>query len=143
MRFKTVLQSMCVVAFTLAGTTLAEAPAAKKPAFTLKGDPVKGEAKFKQMCAACHGEKGDGQGSAAAALNPKPASFTDPKRAAEITDEYVVGMIREGGQANGRSPLMVPWKDAMSEADLLDVATYVRSLAPKPAGKSAAKPKKG
>ena len=134
---------MWALVFTLAGVAHAEAPAAKKPAFVLKGDPVKGEVKFKQFCAACHGEKGDGQGAASAALNPKPATFIDAKRASEISDEYVLSMIRDGGQANGRSPLMVAWKAAMSETELIDVATFVRSLAPKPAGKATAKPKKG
>ena len=38
---------------------------------------------------------------------------------------------------------MVLWKDAISEAEFLDVAAYVCGSAPKPVGESAAKPKKG
>ncbi len=36
----------------------------------------KGKSAFSVNCAACHGEKGDGTGPAAAALNPKPRNFT-------------------------------------------------------------------
>lgn len=36
----------------------------------------KGKAAFNTNCAACHGEKGDGTGPAAAALNPKPRNYT-------------------------------------------------------------------
>ena len=39
----------------------------------------KGKAVFGINCTACHGEKGDGNGPAAAALNPKPRNYTtDP-----------------------------------------------------------------
>ena len=33
---------------------------------------------YKGVCVPCHGEKGDGNGAAAVALNPKPANFTGP-----------------------------------------------------------------
>lgn len=39
----------------------------------------KGKASFATNCVPCHGEKGDGTGVAAAALNPKPRNFnTEP-----------------------------------------------------------------
>jgi mono/diheme cytochrome c family protein len=38
-----------------------------------------GRASFQRNCASCHGEKGTGDGFAAAGLNPKPRNFTtDP-----------------------------------------------------------------
>jgi mono/diheme cytochrome c family protein len=36
----------------------------------------KGKAVFTVNCLPCHGEKGEGNGPAAAALNPKPRNFT-------------------------------------------------------------------
>ena len=39
----------------------------------------KGKASFALNCAACHGEKGNGDGPAAAALNPKPRNYTSDK----------------------------------------------------------------
>ncbi|MCU0701176.1 MAG: cytochrome c [Myxococcaceae bacterium] len=103
-------------------------PADAKAAFKITGDAAKGQVKFKELCVSCHGEKGAGDGAAAAALNPKPANFTDAKRAAEVTDEYIYNMIKEGGAANGKSALMASWKGALNEAQLMDVAAYVRSL---------------
>lgn len=105
--------------------------------FSLNGDAAKGETKFKLLCVSCHGEKGGGDGPAAAALNPKPAAFNDATRATAITDEYVYNMIKEGGAANGRSPLMVSWKGAMTDQEIRDVAAYVRSF-----GKAATAPTK-
>ena len=49
----------------------------------------KGNALFLQNCSVCHGEKGDGKGPAAAALNPPPANFLDKKHS---------GMYGPGGK---------------------------------------------
>ncbi len=111
-------------------------------AFVLGGDPAKGEATYKTLCIACHGEKGAGDGAASAALNPKPANFTDVKHAAEVTDEYVYKMVKDGGAANGKSPLMVAWGSVIGDdAKLRDVAAYVRAFS-KPAKPAPALKKK-
>jgi cytochrome c553 len=108
--------------------------------FELKGDATKGEATFKSMCVACHGEKGDGNGPAGAALNPKPTNFTDAANSERLTDEYVYKMVKDGGQANGRSPLMISWATALNDQQIRDVATYVLKF--KPAKAPAAAPAK-
>lgn len=108
--------------------------------FELKGDAAKGAETFKTLCASCHGETGKGDGAAAAALNPKPADFSDAKRAAANTDEYIYKMVRDGGAANGKSPLMVAWAPVLNDDQKVrDVAAFVRSLSKPPA---AAKPAK-
>jgi len=40
---------------------------------------LRGKDIYENKCQMCHGPKGDGNGPAAAAFNPKPANFTDPK----------------------------------------------------------------
>lgn len=123
---------MKVLPFVVLFASVAFAGSAPKP-FVLGGDPVKGEATYKTLCIACHGEKGAGDGAASAALTPKPANFTDAKHSAEVTDEYVYKMIKEGGAANGKSPLMVAWGAVIGDdAKVRDVAAYVRAFS-KPA----------
>lgn len=47
----------------------------------------KGKAAFAINCSSCHGEKGDGTGPAAAALNPKPRNFaTEPFKQGDSPD---------------------------------------------------------
>jgi cytochrome c553 len=125
-------QALLVGAVLLSGAALAG------DKFELKGDAAKGEATFKTMCVACHGEKGDGNGPAGAALNPKPTNFTDAANADRLTDEYVYKVIKEGGAAVGKSPLMVAWASSLKDDQLRDVAAYVLKF--KPA--KAADPKK-
>lgn len=103
--------------------------------FELKGDAAKGEAQYKTFCVSCNGEKGDGNGPAGAALTPKPTNFTDAANAARLTDEYAYKIIKDGGAANGRSPLMVSWSAAMKDDELRNVAAYVLKFKPAAAKK--------
>ncbi len=115
--------------------------------FDLKGDGTKGETSYKTLCVACHGEKGDGNGPAGAALNPKPTNFTDAVNAVRLTDEWVYKMVKEGGAANGKSPLMVAWAGALNDQQIRDVGAYVLKFKPaaakaEPAKKAAPAKKK-
>lgn len=105
--------------------------------FELKGDAAKGEAQFKAMCVSCHGEKGDGAGAAAAALNPKPTNFTDATNADRLTEEWVYKIVKDGGAANGKSPLMVAWSGAMNDQQIRDVSAYVLKFRPAKAAPAA------
>jgi mono/diheme cytochrome c family protein len=93
------------------------------------GDPAKGKASFDQLCASCHGSSGKGDGAAAAALSPKPRDLTDKQYVSGLKDDYIKKMVKEGGQAVGKSPLMPPMGSALKEADIENVIAYVRALA--------------
>ncbi len=94
-----------------------------------KGDPTKGKATFDQMCASCHGAGGKGDGPAASVLNPKPRDFTDKKYMTGLKDDYITKIIKGGGQAVGKSPLMPPMGASLKDADIENVIAYVRTLA--------------
>jgi cytochrome c553 len=123
------------------GLAVASSALAADAKFELKGDAAKGEVSYKTLCVSCHGEKGDGNGPAGGALNPKPTNYTDPANADRLTPEYVYKVIKEGGAANGRSPLMVAWSGILKDDQLRDVAAYVLKFKPAKAapGKDAAR----
>lgn len=98
--------------------------------FELKGDAAKGATQYKTFCVSCHGEKGDGNGPAGGALTPKPSNFTDAANAERLTDEWVYKIVKNGGAANGKSPMMIAWAGALKEQDLRDVSAYVLTLKP-------------
>ncbi len=97
--------------------------------FALGGDAAKGAPIYKQYCAMCHGDAGKGDGIAAAALNPKPKNLADKAVMEKISDWEIYLVIKEGGPAAGLSPLMTSWKAVLSDEQIRDVSTYVRSLA--------------
>jgi cytochrome c553 len=88
------------------------------------------ENSYNLVCATCHGRAGDGTGPAGAALNPPPANFTDPAFWAERDMERIVTVIRDGGAAVGRSPLMVGWSASFSPEQIQQLADHVATFRP-------------
>lgn len=93
-----------------------------------KGDPAKGKASYDQLCASCHGAAGKGDGAAAAALNPKPRDLSDKKYVGGLKGDYLKKLVKEGGQAVGKSPMMPPMGGSLKDDDIENVIAYVRSL---------------
>jgi cytochrome c oxidase cbb3-type subunit 3 len=49
-----------------------------------------------------------------------------------LSDEHLFKVIKEGGPAVGKSPLMTPWGGTLSDDDIHDVVAYIRSIADPP-----------
>lgn len=88
-----------------------------------------GKKLFAQYCASCHGEKGKGDGPAAAMLNPKPKDLSNKANTIDKGDEFLLKVIKGGGAAAGLSPIMPSWGAAMTDAQIKDVIDFVKSLA--------------
>jgi mono/diheme cytochrome c family protein len=80
-------------------------------------------------CVTCHGDKGEGDGLAAAGLDPKPRKYSDGVWQDSVTDEAIKKVILLGGAANGLSLLMPANKQFEGrDADLDNIVAYIRSL---------------
>jgi len=98
-------------------------PAPTAPAEAPAGDPA-AVAKniFETRCTPCHGPQGRGDGTASAALNPKPRNFHDKTWQGSVTDEHIQTIIQTGGAAVGKSPAMP------NNPDLVDKPEVVSAL---------------
>jgi mono/diheme cytochrome c family protein len=94
----------------------------------LAGDAEAGQAKFQQLCATCHGQTGKGDGPAAAALQPRPRNMSDAEWQAEVDDDFLTEVIRDGGSAVGLSPMMTPFGHALDEDEIDNIVAYIRTL---------------
>ncbi len=83
---------------------------------------------YATVCATCHGPTGAGDGPGAAALNPKPANFGGAAFWNGKTDDELVKVIREGGAAVGKSPLMPAWGGLYSEAQAQALVAYIKTF---------------
>lgn len=71
-------------------------------------------------CVQCHGERGDGDGSAAAELPMAPTNFRRQRPSLAVG----LGALRNGVEGTP----MAPWTSRLGDAEMLAVTHYVRSL---------------
>jgi len=135
-----VLAMVVISALLLAacGGGAAEAPAAaERPAVAdaykgktnpFAGDAAaaeKGKESYALYCASCHGDGGKGDGPAGSALDPKPADLTT---LTDVGDDFVFWYIEEGGVGVGTNSAMPAQKGVLSEDQVWEIVTFVRTL---------------
>lgn len=86
---------------------------------------------FSNLCSNCHGPSGKGNGSMAAALNPKPRDFSDCKTMTKDSDDILFKAIKGGSQSIGRSAMMPPWGGALTDEQIHELVSYVRTFCKK------------
>jgi mono/diheme cytochrome c family protein len=61
---------------------------------------------YAERCAACHGERGRGDGIASSSLTPRPRDFSDARWWGARSDAEIAAIIRDGGARHGLSAAM-------------------------------------
>jgi mono/diheme cytochrome c family protein len=105
------------IALYLAATSIVSAQ-------TVRGNPKAGEAIYAQHCLRCHGDKLDGNGPDAPDLIVRPANFWSSQSRTKTDWELLVAL------SNGVlfSP-MHSYRGKLTDAQMLDVLSYIRSVA--------------
>jgi len=122
-------------AFVLAacggGATEAPATLAPVPAdYAGKTNPLGADAAadgakvFQANCEPCHGPKGHGDGPAGAALDPKPKNLGVIQQMAG--DDFLFWRVSTGSPGTS----MAPWQGILTEDQIWQVITFVRTLQP-------------
>ncbi|EMJ94294.1 c-type cytochrome [Leptospira alstonii] len=106
-------------------TETTSAPVVTETASTLSPELQKGQEIFNQNCASCHGEKGSGDGAAAASLNPKPRNYKAPA-AQWKNGNTEAGILKTLNNGIPKSP-MVAYK-FLGDENLKLLAKYVVHL---------------
>lgn len=86
------------------------------------------ENEYREACASCHGESGGGNGPEAQGIVPKPSDFTSKAFWLTRNQPHVEKVIREGGAAVGKSPLMAAFGPRYTREQIAELASYVRKL---------------
>jgi mono/diheme cytochrome c family protein len=92
---------------------------------------ARGREIYMARCALCHGDRGDGQGPAAAGLPIKPPSFQDTRMVGEMAGNYWFWRVSEGGLVEpfaSKGSVMPAWKDELSILDRWAVIAYTHTL---------------
>lgn len=80
-----------------------------------------GQRLFLKNCAACHGERGAGDGPGGKSQPKQPADFTDARRMLAGTTALYTAKIRRGGMGTG----MPYWGSIFTEEELAAVVDYL------------------
>ncbi|MBS1519289.1 MAG: cytochrome c [Bacteroidetes bacterium] len=89
---------------------------------------TKGKELYTTNCASCHGETGQGNGPAGAALNPPPRNFADPKNQTWKNGELISQMyvtLQEGIPNTGMASF-----STIPPEDRFAIIQYVRTFSP-------------
>ena len=87
---------------------------------------------FEFYCAQCHGVNGDGKWiNVGKDFATDPRNFTNAADMAKRTDDDIRTVIKDGGPAISKSPLMPPWGATLSAAEINDLLAYIRKFAKK------------
>ncbi|HLF86340.1 MAG TPA: c-type cytochrome [Nitrospiria bacterium] len=106
---------------------IAAAKAMKNPVASNPANIAKGKDLFtgKATCFTCHGETGDGNGPAGAALDPLPRNFKNAKFQASKTDGELFWVIKNGSAGTGMISY-VP--SVITEQEAWEIITFERSI---------------
>jgi len=74
-------------------------------------------------CAACHGDKGDGNSRAQRGLKPPPRDFTTDSAWAELDRDRMINSVTHGRP----NTAMVGWQGRLDETQIAGVVDYVRA----------------
>lgn len=86
-------------------------------------DLGKGQQLYAQLCVACHGAQGAGDGPLAAELDPAPTNFVDGDRIASISPFQAYNTIHMGVEGTSMQAY-----SQLSEQEVWDLAFFVKSL---------------
>jgi mono/diheme cytochrome c family protein len=79
---------------------------------------------YANYCVTCHGINADGNGRAARLYTPRPANL----RTSDKNDGYFALIIRKGGGPIGRSEFMPAWEAELTDEQIRDLVSYLRSI---------------
>ena len=89
-------------------------------------DNAVGKKVYAERCSPCHGDSGDGNGPAAAAIKPPPRNFRDADFWHTHTAVQLKATVRDGRPGT----MMSPFAGTLSDAEIDAVVAYLSTFRP-------------
>lgn len=90
----------------------------------------RGQALYMEYCLQCHGDHGEGWGWGKK-VPPPPVPVPDLSNAdhmRQLSDQYLFDIVKDGGEAVGKTRFMPPAGRVLSDEEIWDVVAYLRFL---------------
>lgn len=99
------------------------APAA--PALLESDNP---KAVYDQMCAGCHGYRGDGGEGHRGGFSPHIGTLANKEYMASVPDDYLIMIIKKGGAYMGKIATMPAWEKKLSDNLIREIVAHIRTF---------------
>ncbi len=86
-----------------------------------------GKGNFEGYCVPCHGPEGRGDGVLAETLDVPPRDLSNSELLSTRTDEFLFKVIKNGGPSVGFSENMMPFSGTLSDEEIRNIISYIRS----------------
>lgn len=133
-RFGLIALSMAIVAYPLVSVAGEFQTPAAPEKFQKMTNPIPPTAEvvkeapsvYESKCSKCHGDKGDGKGSATKGLDVKPRNYTNKNVMEKIPDGQLYWIIANGSDPEATE--MGPYKKKLSEEQMWALVHYIRTF---------------
>ena len=100
--------------------------------FPLNYQQAQGKRVFNNNCVWCHADATPAGPSNRSNLTPTPPLFTDGATFNSLSDDFMRNTITLGGSAMGKSAIMPPWGQTLTQDEIRAVRAYARAVAQPP-----------
>jgi len=98
-------------------------------AATAQVDQQEVKAIFNQMCAGCHGYRGDGGEGHRGGFSPHVGTLANKEYMSQVPDEYLFLIIKKGGAFMGKIATMPAWEKRLNDDQIRGIVAYIRTFA--------------
>jgi mono/diheme cytochrome c family protein len=109
---------------TILATLLAVGPMTA----TAQADPHNGKKIYDQMCAGCHGFRGDGGEGHRGGFSPHVPTLANKEYMAGVPDDYLVMIVKKGGAYMGKMATMPAWEKRLTDEEIRDIVAHMRTF---------------
>lgn len=95
---------------------------------TAAPDLAQAKATWDQMCAGCHGFRGDGGEGQKGGFVPRVPTLALKDYMSQVPDEYLFLIIKKGGAFMGKMATMPAWEQRLSDEEIRDIVAYIRTF---------------
>lgn len=101
-------------------------------AATAQTDPAKAKQIYDQMCAGCHGYRGDGGEGHRGGFSPHIGTLANKAYMDQLPDDYLVMIVKKGGAYMGKIATMPAWEKRLSDEEILSIVAHMRTFTADP-----------
>jgi cytochrome c5 len=99
---------------------------------SLNYQQAQGKRLFYDKCVWCHADSTPAGPSNRTNVAPPPPLLNDGATLNPLSDEYLQNVITLGGSAMGKSAMMPPWGETLSQTEIQSVIAFTRAIAVPP-----------